>query len=421
MRRVLCISYYHAPEENPGTRRIAAFARYLPTHGYQLSVLAANRRGTLPDDLVQRTLRATDLVSVPARLLHRSAAASHAPVVSAESRAARLLRTLLIPDLHASWLPLALARGRQVLASVPFVAIFSSSPPETNHLVAYQLARRSGLPWIADFRDGWMFEPLNTARLHNPLRRRIELALEGRVVRQASALVTINDEISADLRTRYPGVTVTTIPNGLDTALLASIVHDSAPARSFRLVYTGGLARARSGTGIEGLLAAFRLLAADHQPIMDDLVFQIAGDLSDAERAPLMQQAGTRVEILGRVAHQQALQLQHDASVLLLVTDPQARAVTTSKIFEYLFSGRPILALTRSQSVITLVHQHNAGVVVAPDDPAAIARALADLHRRWHNDDLPTQVHSGVQRYDRRALTAELTACFDNVLAQAEH
>lgn len=424
-REVLMLAYHYAPADHTGTRRVSAFARYLPGLGYDPVVLTTDARGTLPDDAARQIYRAPEvarLVAAPLRRLRPRPAGGQGggPArLVADGRLLRLLHAVMVPDMCVTWYPPAVRRGLALLRERPIRLIFSSSPPVTSHLVALRLKRRSGLPWVADFRDGWMFEPPNPAPLANPLRARVELALEGLVVRQADQIVTVNETIAGDFARRYPRAAgkVAVITNGYDPAALEGLRRRRQGDGKLRLVYTGALGSSRAGTSIDGLLAALRGLRAEEPGLAGDIELALVGALSAAETA-LVEGAGLgrQVRLVGAVPHREALQQQIDADALLLVTVPGPSGVTTNKLFEYLAAGRPILALTGESHAAAIVRELGAGLIVAPDDVAAIQAALRHLHARWRAGDLRALSDPRVARFSRPRLTAELATCFDRLL-----
>jgi glycosyltransferase involved in cell wall biosynthesis len=408
---------------------MAAFAKYLPEFGYDPLVLTTDAKGCLPDDATRRIYRASELGRLVGaslrRLIARPVASGAqgggpAPIVG-DSRLLRFLHAVMVPDMCVTWYPLAVRRGLALLRERPIRLLLSSSPPVTSHLVALRLKRLSGLPWVADFRDGWMFEPPNPAPLSNPLRARVELALEGLVVRHADQIVTVNQTIADDFAQRYPGAAakVVVITNGYDPATLAGLRRERAGDGKLRLVYTGLLGLSRAGTSIDGLLAALRGLRAEEPGLAADLELVLVGGLAAAEVA-LIAGAGLdgQVRTVGAVPHREALQQQADADVLLLVTVPGPSGVTTNKLFEYLAVGRPILALTGQSHAAALIREHDAGVIVAPDDVAGIQGALRELHRRWRAGELRALSDPRVARFSRPQLTAELAGHFDRLLGE---
>lgn len=422
-RRLLMISYYYAPTENPGTRRVGAFVRYLPQYGYRPAVLTTSSYGALADDEERLIFRAPDILDIGRWLARRikngqvaATGTSRSPIVTPDSTLSRALNKILIPDIHTGWLPGAVLRGIQVLRAGTFRAIFSSAPPPSAHLTALALKRLSGLPWVADFRDGWTFEPPDPTLLRSVARMRIERALEEAVVRNADQIVTVNQVLADDLRRRHPFVNVTVISNGYDAAEVGTLRPHTKGER-LRVVHTGALAHSRSHTNVAGLLAALDNLRQNRSSVLADLEVCFIGNLGAAEQEALTCNGRRRpITIQGPVPHHEALQRQAEADVLLLVTAPNAASVTTSKLFEYLASGRPILALTGRSAAAALIEEFNAGIVVAPDDVDGICRALEWFYERWCSNNLPTRVDPRVQRFDRRSLTGELAKIFDTLM-----
>jgi glycosyltransferase involved in cell wall biosynthesis len=426
-RTALLVTYFYAPMTNPGTRRVEAFARYLPENGYRPLVLTTDARGTDSNDGRRGVFRAADLLRTTKRLVpgwsrpdpmrHQEAR----DVLAADSRMSRLLHALMVPDVHVGWLPAAVLRGLTLARSGAVDLIFSSSPPSTSHLVARRLKRITGLPWVADFRDGWLFEPPNRAPVSSNLRRRVERRLEAAVVRDADRLVTVNHVLAADLATRYPRsvAKIAVVSNGYDPADREGLGRRREPDGRLRLVYTGAIGLSRMGTSLDGLLAALAQLRERRAPVMDCLEVLIVGPLTADERRAIERRELSRwVRAEGSVEHRAALQHQLDADVLLLVTAPTDTSVTTSKLFEYLAADRPIFALASGSAAADLVTQTAAGVVVGPDNVPAIAGALERYHTLWRDGALPGGAGARAHRYDRRVLAAELAAIFEQMLAQ---
>ena len=424
-RSVLMVGYYYTPIENPGTRRLGAFARYLPQYGYRPVVLTTSSYGACADDDARLIFRAPDILDVGRWLARRVYCARSvdlgdrlSPMITPDSRLSRVLEHVLIPDIHIGWVPGAVLRGRALLRSSAFGVIFSSSPPPSAHLAALALKRMSGLPWVADFRDGWTFEPPNPVMFTSPARLRIERTLERAVVLSTDRIVTVNRVIADDLRRRYPATAgrIAVISNGYDSADIAGL-QSYVKGERLRIIHTGSLAYSRSQTTINGFLAALDRLHQQQSPILADLDVRFVGRLSASER-DVLTRTGCRgcVTVEGPLSHREALQRQFSADVLLLVTSASAASVTTSKLFEYLASGRPVLALTGRSAAAELIEELDAGIVVAPDDVEGICRALEWFHERWRFDELPTRVDPRVQRFDRRSLTGDLARMFDTLV-----
>ena len=104
-----------------------------------------------------------------------------------------------MPDLAVvTWLPFVLPRALSLARKEQFDVLLTSSPPQSAHLVGLALARR-GLPWIAELRDGWTFEPPR-APWPSRAQRRLDASLERRVARRANAMIGVTEPIVADLK-----------------------------------------------------------------------------------------------------------------------------------------------------------------------------------------------------------------------------
>ena len=420
-RTALFIAHDYPPIRSAGAERILKFAQYLPEFGYRPLILTTGRYGGLPTDQEMSVYRAGDLVHTLFSPLRRGRARGVAQedqyrvaTFSGQSRLGQLRDRLMIPDTKLGWLLPAVRLGRRLIAQHRPALIFSSSPPETAHLIARRLSLGSGLPWVADLRDGWLFEPPNPALRRPPWRRALEARLERQTVVHARAVVTATGPIAADLRLRYPAATaaIITITNGYDRAEFAGLARQRAADGFFRLVYTGSLSFSRQGTSADAFFAGVAALLRDDPAT--PLRVQIVGATSPAEQAAAQEYGlGSVVTFLPAVSRREAHQYQLDADALLLITAAGQRSVATLKLFDYIGAGVPILALAQDNAAAAIVEQYRLGVTVAADDPAAIARGLADLMRQQRAGATWPGFADAQEQFERRRLTGQLAALFD--------
>src|SRR5215470_15119189 len=216
MRHALFVAYHYPPESSSsGVLRTLKYTRYLGGFGWRVTVLTLDRAAyevtdpkleeQIPKDV--RVIR-TPFIDVKRQLAIRGSYPS----------------ILAIPDRWSGWWPWAVAAGRRILQEGPVDMIYSTSPHATAHLVAWSLARRSGVRWVADFRDPWYEEPPEpgTTRLGQFAARRLERL----VVRRADRIVASTGRLRDTLAARYPEKPITefvSIPNGYDEADFSSI------------------------------------------------------------------------------------------------------------------------------------------------------------------------------------------------------
>jgi glycosyltransferase involved in cell wall biosynthesis len=287
--------------------------------------------------------------------------------------------------------------------------VVTSAPPQSAHLVGLAL-KRGGLGWIADFRDGWRYEP-HGAEWPAGLQRRLDAVLEERVVRGADAAVAVTEPIAEDLRRRF-GARVEVITNGFDPE---DPVGDGTSAwldpTRISLVHTGRIEAARSS--LAPLLAALRLLRAEHPASAEHLEVVLAGPLSaDEERLVNAPDLRSSVRALGQLPRPEVLALQRAADWLLVITEGDRRkSVATGKLFEYLAAGRPVLVLGEGTEAARIAADAGRAVAVSAVDPRAIAECLH--HVRESTAEPPSS--GTVEQYSYPVLAARLGELIESV------
>src|SRR3954454_21900104 len=155
-RRVLGLAYFSPPLGGAGVQRTLKFVRYLEPLGWDATVVTSRSRHYPARDpsLLQDVPTATRIIRTRAWPV-----ASWAGAVLHRLRLRRLHAWATWPDGGKGWAPFAfLAALRAARLERPDV-IFSTSAPFGAHLVAMWVSRRTGIPWVADFRDEWAFNP----------------------------------------------------------------------------------------------------------------------------------------------------------------------------------------------------------------------------------------------------------------------
>lgn len=374
-RRILIVSYYFPPSTAIGGARWAAMARHLRAMGHEVTVITSAVHGALPGE--RDVVRTGDLANMQAlrRLLRRPALpAPGQPTI--DTPAPGVLTRVVVPDVLAvSWLPGVLAATRRLLRASPIDCLVTTGPPDSTHLLGLALGR--GRPaWIADFRDGWRFEPLGDPWPTLP-QRLLEARQERAVARRAEAVIGATRPIAEDLAARL-GARAEWVPNGWDPALAPAVDAAVAPAVAEEgwatLVHTGTLSGPR-GRDPRPLLRALRRLNADPGE-RRRVRLVLAGRTTTAD-AELLAEAdlGAAVRHVGLLERSAALALQRSCDALVLLTGTH-RSEATGKLFEYLAAGRPILALAAGNEAQRIVELTGTGVSVPPNDEDAIAAAL---------------------------------------------
>jgi glycosyltransferase involved in cell wall biosynthesis len=319
-----------------------------------------------------------------------------------------MLKNIVIPDIGIGWLPGAIWTGRKVIQRQRIDIITSSSPLNSTHLIAGILADLTNTAWLADFRDGWLFEPLNRSYYESRLRFNIEQRMEAWVAGRSDAITTVSEPITTYFRETYPAdVKYFTMFNGYDPADWSNLPSIERDVSIFRIVHTGAFAFSRSST-TRSPEPLFQALASLPSSIRSKLQLILVGSLTEHERALIGQYGISAItHEIGQVLRQESLAYQLTADCLLLMVGKD-RSVATSKLYEYLYAKRPILALSSPDTAAaSIIHDTDAGVCVPPDDPAQIGQAIVAYFQQWEKGVL-TSASQGIERFERRELTKQL-------------
>lgn len=404
-RSVLLVTAHFPPNRRAGTHRLLRFARNLDALGWRVSVLTVDpesyRDGVPLDDGLLKQVPASVRVvrtRVPGR---RKRTAASPPSAAARTVAAaspvrrrdplRALRRFWqdlssTPDHELPWLFAAVPAGVRLIEEQGVDVLVSSAPPFTTHLIAAELARRTALPWVADFRDPWSRAPWGIEWRNNGWTGWVHRKLERLTVRRASRVVLNTRPMRDDFVAHYPGMGAKflAIPNGFDTDALDRGVRPvvrTAAADTLVLCHTGSLYQARDP---RPLLRALATVLSDGSLPRTAIQLQLVGGAgAEFDTGGEVDRLGLSdaVEFVPPVSHGESLGYLRAADVLLVV-QPDTAVQVPVKFYEYLWARKPILALASPGAVADLIDEGSIGLVVRADNERAIADALRALYRR---------------------------------------
>ena len=426
---MLFIAYHFPPSGGAGAQRSVKFARYLPDHGWQPVVItrpaSTGDRWTPADDALDREVR--DRVQV----VHVAGTQPPQPAPW-RARAERLLR---LSRAFTSWWVDGVESAGSALDRID--AVFATGSPFDSFEAAARISELRGVPWIADLRDPWAFDEM--AVYPTGLHRALEVLRMRNALRTASAVVMNTPEATRVLLNAFPeltGARVVTIPNGFD----ASDFGGPPPERhdgAFRVVHTGYLHtelgrrisrfRAVFGGNVPGL----QIITRSHVFLLEALErvagsldarieLHLAGVSGNADRT-VANRRSVPVVMPGYVPHDRSVALVRSADALFLPMHdlPTGRRATIvpGKTYEYLASGRPILAAVPDGDARDLLGRAQGVALCRPSDVAGIAHALEHMIARWTRAGTATVDRSEILApYERRALTAQLAGLLDAVV-----
>jgi len=385
-RRILVVSYYFPPLGGGGVNRTLKVVRCLCDAGWRPIVLTVDDAAWMRDETrLAEVPRAVRVLRLPNPDWGRVAAWMRRAGTggSGGDRGGGRLRRLLVPDLHVGWSLLATPVVALLAASRSVDAVYTTAPPYSANAPGL-VARALGVPWVADFRDGWTCCP---TRADLPPRRiAFERRLEDRVLRSADRVFFTSSAVRNRCTARIPGLADRSeaILTGYDAADFGGDGDLKPPADRLEIVHAGSVFAANRGPTLDKFLAALRQLASAEPGIRKALRVRFLGaepataaHVTDGGLADLV----TVEPAVPRAHLGSALRSAH-ICLALSPPGPRGGEPIPGKLFDAAGAGRPILALTGEGPLAKLIRCHGLGVAIDPDDSTGIAGLLRTALRR---------------------------------------
>jgi glycosyltransferase involved in cell wall biosynthesis len=418
---VLMFAYHFPPQGGGGVQRSAYFAHHLPSFGWQPVVVSSPLLKDYVQDHSLLRLIPDDVQVTRTRALRID------PLISRLNRTwfwrlSRLLQKTVIIDTELGWVPFAINAGLKHIRSDSSIrVIYTTAPPFSANLIGLRLHRITGLPWVADFRDPWSQSALEyrEGAAHNRARDR---RLEQRVLKSASHVIVNTDWNKQRLINEFkiPDNRVSVTPNGYGEPEFSRAEASATPPERtgpFALLYVGSVYGDYNPCAILKALAA----EAEKHPSGTFELRCIGRSVkwAESERGDL-EATGILVSISPYIPHESVIREYLRAHALIFGLPEKADYCLPGKLFEYLRSGRPIIATGAPESqTADLLRETRSGRVFHPDDQESIRRYIEALLEKWKSGDaLEGARKESILRFERKALSDELASIFDSIMAR---
>lgn len=411
MKHALLIAYHYPPARgSSGLQRTLKLSKYLKDSGWACDVLTIATRAhplTSPDLLGEIP------ADVPVTRAFGLDAQRHFSI------AGRYPSFLAKPDRWGTWKLGAVPAAKSIIRRRGTKLIWSTFPIATAHAIGAAVAKNSGLPWVADFRDSMTEDNYPP----DPRTRAAYREIEERAVRCAARSVFTTPGARRMYLDRYPDVSPSrfeVIENGFDEEDFARLQPAATTGlRRLKLLHSGLLYPSeRDPRAFFGALADLKRAGTIDASKIEVV---LRGSGHDAEVAPMIVEygVGDLVTLASPLGYAEALSEMLAADILLLFQAANCNHQIPAKLYEYLRSRRPVLALTDAAGD-TAATLRNAGVdtIVALDDRAAIAAMLTECLARRARHSLAGVAPEIAARYTRRAQVESMAFMFDRVLSE---
>lgn len=425
--KILIITYYWPPAGGPGVQRWLKFVKYLPDLGYHPVVFVPENPSYPMEDLslIDALPSSIQVVKFPIVEPYRWALflsktntqAISAGIISSAKKQSWMEKILLwvrgnffIPDARILWVKPASQFLEKFISDNEIETVITTGPPHSVHLIGLTLKNKLPIRWIADFRDPWTTIGYHQSLQLSARSHKKHLDLENLVLQTADDLIVTSPLTKAEFAQKT-NQKIHVITNGYDHVDLPKITLDT----QFTIAHIGSFLSERNPRILWKVL---KDLCTESVAFKRDFKLVLMGKVSQEILDTLTEfRLTSQLDLRGYVSHQEALMAQRQAQVLLLVEmdAPNTRCIIPGKLFEYMVSNRPILALGPVASdVAQIIQDTQTGCYFEYD---TTADKLKDVIWKWYQMYLAGKLNThpiGLQQYARKSLTQALVKVIES-------
>jgi len=419
-KKTLIITYYWPPAGGPGVQRWLKFVKYLPEFNIDPVVFIPENPNypIIDESLTSEVSKDITIINHPIKEPYKwagffsntSSKTISKGIISDEKEQSFIEKAMLyvrgnffIPDARIGWVKPSVSFLLDYIKKEGIETIITTGPPHSVHLIGLQIKQKLGVKWLADFRDPW-----TTIGYHKQLRltsasKAKHKSLEKEVL-NASDHIIVTSFVTMKEFQGFTNKSIEVITNGYDDEATVEFQMDT----KFTLSHIGSLLSKRNP---EILWRVLSELVRDNESFSKDFQLNFIGSISEKVLKSIKKyNLCNYIREVGYVSHQEAIIYQKKSQVLLLIEidSEDTKCIIPGKLFEYMISNRPIVAMgPKGSDVEKIIKETNTGHYFNYSDYESLKRIILEHYKAFQNKTL--QSHPiGLQKYHRKALTKSL-------------
>ena len=395
MKEILLISYFYPPSGGPAVQRNLKLTKYLAKLNCNVSVLTTDIEAYKVID------KALEEEIPKAVKVHRVKFNDYNKFFGKNkifNKFLALINVILnLPDNKIFWTRKLYKEIDNIILTEKIETVIISIPPYSTALLANYIKKKYNVQVIIDYRDPWLHSPVQRFL---PGYRAINRRLENKVLNDVDGIISVSEPIISKIKDEYRfNKKTTVIPNGYDDeAILEKYITNN---EKFTITFIGNFSAKNNPTYlIEAIDCCIREGKINKDKI--SLVF-VGNNNAYATRE--------YIKCTGYLPHNKIFNYTKNTDVLLLVLNSINNEGTYSgKIFEYIVSNKPILALVPKLGVAAeLIRETKTGYIAEENNVNEIKDVIVDIYNKWQNKSLEiTCDYEKISKYSRLELTKKL-------------
>lgn len=323
---------------------------------------------------------------------------------------------IFVPDPRVFWVRPSVKFLKNYLKDNNINHVITTGPPHSMHLIGLKLKQKiPGIKWIADMRDPWAsFDVLHQFNLSKSAQQK-QLKLEKKVLTLADKIVLVSEGQAKDFQKIEPHK-LAIVTNGFDA-------EDFKPkplekTYHFTISHIGLLNELRDP---KAFFIAIQSLATDYQLFSERCKIRLVGNVNSEVKELINQFPFLKgiTKFVGYKSHSEVIKEYETANLLLLIPNQTQNGIgqIPGKIFEYMVSNKPVLALSQPNSTInSILNETKIGQWCNYKDVDQIKKSLKYYFDAFKNDEPFTVNSNEIRQYTRKALTQKLSTLLESLV-----
>ncbi|KAA3613248.1 MAG: glycosyltransferase [Calditrichaeota bacterium] len=454
MKKVLFLTSNFPPSASVGTQRVTKILKFIDPEKFQFSVLTLNESyytefGTenlmakrVPDsikvyrtDMLDPTMFFTRLKSFLTRSSSKNSTGqsknnkskSSTSTVTKTNQKVSLIGKMInsfrdiifgileFPDKHIGWMPKAVKEGVKIVKEQNIDIIYTTAPPHSLFVMALKIKKRTGVKLVLDFRDPWALSRWDAG---SAIKTKLEKYLERKTIKGADAAIFVTQKLHQEYAKFYKNYNPEKFFlffNGYDSDDFKDCDKTHPENNPKRFVHLGSLYKKRNP---ENLFRALKNLKDAGKIKTGEVLFEFIGyvgaELNFLYAMLEELDISDLVVFKPLIDFKESIQTMFDADALIIV-QPGTDLQIPAKLFEYMYTRRPILALAEHDSATDkVIKEAELGYVAASQDIAEIEQAVLDMIIRINSGKFSAN-ENYIDSFDMKTYIKKLEECLNEI------
>ncbi len=407
MKKVLIIAYYFVPNSGAGVQRPLKFAKYLPDFGYTPIICCPNAkfmRNKKDDSLLKDIPPSAKVYNT--FLLDLNWLFKLLYGLKLHSLVRWINNVLLFPAYQLQWIPFLKIKLAKIFRKERIDAVLITVPPHSNLVISKWIKKRYNVPIIFDFRDPFTFN----LELKDQKAIDKRFLFEKSILNNADFVVTVTQTMKKKMEEGFKTKKISVISNGYDADDFP--INDNLTKKKNSPLTISYIGKTYGEYTTMPFLEALNNIKNK----LNEIEVRYIGNFTKNELDFISNNALEQiVKLIPYCSHDEAIAYNQESDVLLLViANDKWKYNVTGKIFEYIRSGKPILAIIPEDgdAAKILNETATANLIVSPSklkaNPKILLSALNQTLNYSPNED-------AIAKYSRKELTRELARIIDSL------